>query len=112
MGTGQIIILLLVLLCTTLIIVFGKVNGKKKALLHCVVFIGYTIILLYNLHCNGSGGSSIVWLFYLIIALLLHIIFLLIAITKKLKSTKKLVFLALTIIAFLALVFFCLTFMG
>ena len=112
MRTEQIIVLLLVLLCATLIIVFGKVNGKKKALLHCIVFMDYTIPLLYNLHYNGSGGSSLVWLFYLIITLLLHIIFLLIAITKKLKSKKKVVFLALTIIAFLALMFFCLTFMG
>ena len=67
-------LLILAAVCVILIAVVGKMRGIRTAVIHSIVFVCYSGVLWYGLLYKGEGGSSLVWLFYLVIAYLLHFI--------------------------------------
>lgn len=105
-STGFLIILAVV--CATLIAVVFKMRGRFSAFMHSVVFMCYSGVLWNALLFHGDGGASLVWLFYLIMAYGLHIIVLLLTITKSCKTRKGRIWIGvLSGIAILLLLIFC-----
>lgn len=99
--------------CAILIAVVGKMRGIRTAVIHSIVFVCYSGVLWYGLLYKGEGGSSLVWLFYLVIAYLLHIIILMLTITLSVRNRKnRLLAIALSLIAIIALVIFLVIFCG
>ena len=99
--------------CSILIAVVGKMRGIRTAVIHSIVFVCYSGVLWYGLLYKGEGGSSLVWLFYLVIAYLLHIIILMLTITLSVRNRKnRLLAIALSLIAIIALVIFLVIFCG
>lgn len=57
----------------TMIIWIRRSKDKKRAgIINISVFILYNVLFHYNLIYNSSGGSGLVWFFYLILSLGLH----------------------------------------
>jgi hypothetical protein len=106
-------LLILAVVCAILIAVVGKIRSIRTAVIHSIVFVCYSGLLWYNLLYKGEGGSSLVWLFYLVIAYLLHIIILMLTITLSVRNRKnRLLAIALSLIAIIALVIFLVIFCG
>lgn len=85
----------------------GKKRGWMAAAIHAVVFLCYSCPLWYALFFRGDGGSSLVWLFYLLMAYFLHIIILLTTLVIASKSKRNRMLLVMItvvmIVLFLAL---------
>ena len=68
-------------------LILGKVNGIKKIFSHLILFMSYTLFLVYNLVYKGQYGTSLVWFTALALAYLIHIflliVYLLIQLFKK-----------------------------
>ena len=47
-------------------------NKKRTVIINLSVFIIYNVLFHYNLIYNSSGGSGLVWFFYLMLSLGLH----------------------------------------
>lgn len=110
-STGFLIILTVV--CATLIAVVFKMRGRFSAFMHIVVFMCYSGVLWNALLFHGDGGASLVWLFYLIMAYGLHIIVLLLAITRSCKTKKNRILIGvLSSIAILLFMIFCSVIIG
>ena len=106
-------LLILAAVCVILIAVVGKMRGIRTALIHSIVFVCYSGVLWYGLLYKGEGGTSLVWLFSLIITYMLHIIILMLTISLSIKNQKnRLLAIALSLIAIIALVIFLLIFCG
>ena len=106
-------LLILATVCAILIAVVGKMRGIRTAVIHSIVFVCYSGLLWYNLLYKGEGGSSLVWLFYLIIAYMLHIIILMLSISLSVKNRKnRILAIALSLIAIIVLVIFLVVFCG
>ena len=110
-STGFLIILAVV--CATLIAVVFKMRGRFSAFMHIVVFMCYSGVLWNALLFHGDGGASLVWLFYLLMAYGLHIIVLLLAITRSCKTKKNRILIGvLSGIAILLFMIFCSVIIG
>ena len=106
-------LLILAAVCVILIAVVGKMRGIRTAVIHSVVFVCYSGVLWYGLLYKGEGGTSLVWLFYLIIAYMLHIIILMLSISFSAKNRKnRILSIVLSLIAIIALVIFIVVFCG
>ena len=72
---------------TILFSTYRKNQVFKIISIHLLISIVYSSYFLYNMRFNGSGGSSLVWLVYLMVIVLFHTgvnsIFILIHIFKK-----------------------------
>jgi ABC-type Co2+ transport system permease subunit len=69
---------------TLLILTLKSKNRTKTLVINLTILFIYSGFLLYNLKYNSSGGSGLVWLIYLMIALGLHWITNLISLINKL----------------------------
>ena len=106
-------LLTLATVCAILIAVVGKMRGIRTAVIHSIVFVCYSGLLWYNLLYKGEGGTSLVWLFYLIIAYMLHIFILMLSISFSAKNRKnRILSIVLSLIAIIALVIFIVVFCG
>lgn len=77
-----IVILLSVLNLFLTGLVFVKIS-RFFAIVNAIIMCSYSIPLYYNLLFYSSGGIGLVWWFYLLIALLIHLFVLLIYLTIK-----------------------------
>jgi len=57
---------------TLLLLTFKSKNRTKTLVINLTILMIYSGLLLYNLKYNSSGGSGLVWLVYLMIALGIH----------------------------------------
>lgn len=62
-------------LCLLVIILTFKVN-TRVALVHAIIFTGYSTYFYHGLFYNSRGGSGLVWLFYIMVFTLLHFVIL------------------------------------
>ncbi|MBK9417493.1 MAG: hypothetical protein IPN62_09420 [Flavobacteriales bacterium] len=53
-------------------LVYGRSERRRTLLLNVVILLGYSVPMLYALNYRSSGGSGLVWLVYLMVALGLH----------------------------------------
>lgn len=87
--------------CAILIAVVGKMRGIRTAVIHSIVFVCYSGVLWYGLLYKGEGGTYLVWLFYLVIAYLLHFIVLMVTIAYSCHhNTSRIITAGLSILAF------------
>ena len=105
--SDTVLLLSLALVVLALLIVLGKKRGWLTVAIHAVVFLCYSIPLWYALLYRGDGGSGFVWLFYLLMAYVLHIIIVLTTLIISSKSPKNRMLLVmltvLVIVMFVAL---------
>lgn len=77
------LICLVIILCT---FKYGRLFGLINLLLYFI----YSIVLYYNLLFNSEGGSSLLWLFYLIFLSILQVIIAgVYLVIQLIKSCKK-----------------------
>lgn len=57
---------------TLLLLTLRSRNRTKTLAINLTILFIYSGLLLYNLKYNSSGGSGLVWIVYLIIAIGLH----------------------------------------
>ncbi|MBQ9555448.1 MAG: hypothetical protein IJV05_04410 [Muribaculaceae bacterium] len=107
------VLLALALVTLLLMGVVGKKRGWLAAAIHAAVFLCYSCPLWYALIYRGDGGSSLVWLFYLLMAYFLHIIILLTTLVIACKSNRdRMLLVMLTVLAIVLFVGFCVLFIG
>jgi peptidoglycan/LPS O-acetylase OafA/YrhL len=57
---------------TLTLLIYRSRNRRRTLLTHATVALIYSAFLLYNLKTNSSGGAGLVWLVFLLCALLAH----------------------------------------
>lgn len=62
-------------LCLLVILLTFKVN-TRVALVHAIIFSGYSTYFYHGLFYDSRGGSGLVWLFYIMVFTLLHFLLL------------------------------------
>ncbi len=111
--TSTVFLIFQTIVCAALIAVVGKMRGRFTAFKHIVVFMCYSGVLWNALLFHGEGGGSLVWLFYLVMAYALHIIILLLTITRSCKTKKNRILIGvLSGIAILLFMIFCSVIIG
>lgn len=53
-------------------LVYRRSERRRTLLLNVLILLGYSVPMLYGLNYRSSGGSGLVWLVFLMVALGLH----------------------------------------
>jgi len=73
-----------------LAILFTYRANKFFGIVNTVLFVAYSSLLYYSIFFKGTGGSSFLWLFYLIILTWIHLIIVLVyLIRNRIKQPHK-----------------------
>ncbi len=74
---------------TLAIHIFRSKNRKRTVSIHFSVACMYSAFFIYNLNTNSAGGAGLVWLVFLMIALLVHSVINLIGIALDFLKNRK-----------------------
>ena len=75
-------------LCFLVILLTFKVN-TRVALVHAIIFTGYSTYFYHGLFYDSREGTGLVWLFYIMIFTLLHFVILGVYLIAKYVAWRK-----------------------